>query len=78
MAQYLNEINNQKRSLNSATKCVQIRKTMQSNVKNAFAMAAYLKTKGFVISGRETISGTQKGILIDATGSCVKVTIGNL
>jgi hypothetical protein len=78
MAKYLNEINAEKTRLNNTTRCIQVRKTVTSNVQNAFKLADYLKSRGFVISGRETIGGKQKGVEVNATGSCIKVTIGSI
>jgi hypothetical protein len=60
------------------TKCIQIRKSKNSNVKNAFEIGNYLKTKGFIISGRELTSKNNKGVLVDASGACIKLTIGEM
>ncbi|MDB5192841.1 MAG: hypothetical protein JWQ96_2404 [Segetibacter sp.] len=60
------------------TKCIQIRKSKNSNVKNAFDVGNYLKTKGYVISGREITSTSSTGLSVDAKGACIKLTIGKM
>lgn len=78
MTQLLMDINAAKAKLNNQTKCIQIRKTQTSNIDNGFEIATFLKQKGYVISGREVVNASIKGILIDAGASCIKLTIGNL
>lgn len=78
MANILRAVNNKKRLANIRSNCVQIRKTTTSNVANAFDLAGYLKSKGYIISGRTTVSGNVKGISINANGNCLSVTIGDL
>jgi hypothetical protein len=78
MTQLLGDINAKKLKANNPTKCIQIRKTKASNIDNGFEIATFLKQHGFVISGREVVSTNTKGILIDATASCIKLTIGSL
>ena len=60
------------------TKCIQIRKSKNSNVKNAFDVGNYLKAKGYIISGREITSSNNNGVVVDASGACIKLTIGKM
>ncbi len=78
MAQILNDINTEKAQLSTASKCVTVRIVNSRNADNGFKIANYLRRNGFVISGREVVKGTQKGIQIDAAGPCIKLVIGNL
>lgn len=78
MVQLLNDINAKRASLNNQTKCIQIRKTQASNIDNGFEIATFLKQNGFIISGREVVSSNNTGISIDASESCIKLTIGTL
>ncbi len=78
MVNILRSVNNKKRQAHNRSNCVQIRKTTTSNVANAYDLAGYLKSKGYIISGRTTVSGNVKGISINASGACLSVTIGSL
>jgi len=78
MVQLLNNIKLEKTKANNSSNCVQIRKTSSSNVSNAFEVADFLKKHGYIISGRMTTGSTQKGIAINAVGSCLTVTIGSM
>jgi len=77
MTNILNKINAEKTRLNNKTNCIQIRKT-NTGVENGLKIANFLKAHGFVISGREVIQSTVKGVHIDASSACIKLTIGNL
>ncbi|HEX8460029.1 MAG TPA: J domain-containing protein [Segetibacter sp.] len=64
------------RQLNSKINCVKVQKTESSNVNNAFSVATFLKSKGFIISGREKINKIMEGASVIANNSCIIVTIG--
>jgi heme/copper-type cytochrome/quinol oxidase subunit 2 len=76
MAQILDALNATRLNANVTGKCVKIRKASNSNVTNAFAIADYLKSKGFIISGREDVSKQQQGFGVVVSGDCMIVTIG--
>lgn len=80
--QYINKIVNAVKAEKSkhadVSNCVQVRKASGSNVDNAFKIAEYLKSNGFIISGRMTIPSNQKGIRINTSGSCISVTVGSI
>lgn len=76
MNSVLRNISSEKARLNNKSNCVQIRKTVTSNVENAFKLAEFLSRSGYIISGRETVSGTIDKIKIDAGEGCIKVTVG--
>lgn len=78
MVQILNDIKAEKERLGSKSNCVQIIKTETSNVQNAFMLATFLRSYGYIISGREKISDNSNGIIIDAKNNCITVTIGTL
>jgi hypothetical protein len=78
MTEVMNDLNAERIRLNKTTRCIKIRKTTTSNVSNAFKIVDFLKAKGFVISGREETSKSQRGVTIDATGDCFTITIGSL
>lgn len=78
MMDIVQDVLSQKASTNNRSNCVTIRKTSKSNVENVFEIADLLKHNGFVISGRQTITGSIEGTQIDAEGSCIILTIGNL
>lgn len=78
MATILNNIRAEKQKLGSNSNCVQIFKTNKSNIQNGFALADFLKSYGFVITGREKILSNSSGINISARGNCIKVTLGSL
>jgi hypothetical protein len=78
MGGILSRVNAEKARVNSKANCVQVLKTSSGNVENWLEVVNYLKSHGFVISGREVVPGNVKGIHINASGSCVKLTIGVL
>ncbi|MCW3109438.1 MAG: hypothetical protein JWQ09_3944 [Segetibacter sp.] len=78
MFQILNDIRLEKSQANNPAKCISIQIIDNSNAENGFRIANYLRKNGYVISGREVIQGSQKGIQINATGPCIKLTVGDL
>lgn len=74
----LNEINEERAKNNYTTNCITIKKTKNSNIDSDFAIANFLQKKGFIISGREIISGDLDGYKIDFNGVCINLTIGKL
>lgn len=78
MVQILNELRMEKMQANNPAKCVTIQIVNNSNAENGYKIANYLRQNGYVISGREVVRGTQKGIQIDAAGPCIKLAIGSL
>jgi hypothetical protein len=78
MGDILSRVNAEKARVNSRANCVQVLKTSSGNVENWLEVVNYLKSHGFVISGREVVSGNVKGVHINASGSCIKLTIGVL
>lgn len=76
-AEILNTVVNKRINLGSSVNCVRILKTKNSNVENAFEVAAYLKNKGFVIAGRETINKQVQGTQVNITPNFIIVTIGS-
>lgn len=78
MFQILNEVRLKKMVANNPSKCVSIQIINSDNAENGSRIATYFRNNGYVISGREVISGSQKGIQIDATGSCISLAIGSL
>lgn len=77
MDDILNSIMNEKAKRNAKTNCIQIFKTSISNVAG-FNIADFLQGKGFIIAGRRILPGQQKGIKVDASGSCISLIIGSL
>ncbi len=78
MFQILNEVRLEKLQANNPTKCISIQIINNSNAENGFMIANYLRNNGYVISGREVVAGSQKGIQVDATGTCIKLSVGDL
>ena len=78
MIQVMNRVAAEKIRSDISIKCVQVQQTAGSNVSNAFAIAKFLRSKGYTISGRLTVPGHQAGIGIHAQGNCVVVVIGSL
>lgn len=68
----------EKSKMNSFSNCIQLRKTATCNVTDAFSLANYLRSKGFIISGRLTVDKSLQGIAIDASDNCIVLTIGIL
>ncbi len=68
----------QQRQMNTFANCIQVRRTDDSNVDNAFAMADYLQKKGYVISGRLTVAEHEQGISVSSAANCIVITIGIL
>ena len=77
MMQVVHRITAAKRRNHNKLNCVQVRKTVSSNVVNALAIADFLQSKGFIISGRMTIAGEQQGISVNAKSGCIVVTVGS-
>ncbi|MCW3105752.1 MAG: heat shock protein DnaJ domain protein [Segetibacter sp.] len=78
MIQVLNDIKAEKEKHGNNSNCVQIIKTESSNIQNAFKLANFLRSNGFIISGREKIPASSNGINIDAKYNCIRVTIGTM
>ncbi len=78
MLQIIKRIGVEKKRTNNTLNCVQIRKTINSNVKNAFMIAELLKARGYIISGRIVIPANQKGMKITSHSGCIQLTIGHL
>lgn len=78
MADILLKIKSEKARTNNTSNCVQIQKTRDSNVENAFSIAKYLHDHGFIISGRLTVPQEFEGVRVDAKSSCIRLTIGRL
>ncbi len=78
MLQVIKKIGAEKKRTVNQLNCVQIRKTSNSNVTNAFKIAELLKSRGYIISGRIVIPGNQKGIKITTQSGCIQLTIGKL
>ena len=76
MTEIMNGLLAEKARLSMTSKCVKVRKTNDSNVENAFAIVNQLKSKGFIISGREVTGKPVKRYTISSTGDCLVVTIG--
>ena len=74
----LNQIKIENKRTGNNTKRVQILKARTSNISNAFKLADFLKSYGYVISGREKISTDINGININSINNCIFVTIGTL
>jgi hypothetical protein len=78
MAEILNEVKLAQQNSNTTTKCVSVKIVNSSNAENGFKIANYLRKNGYIISGREVIGGSQKGIQITTAGPCLKLTIGTM
>jgi hypothetical protein len=78
MGDILTRVNAEKARANSKANCVQVLKSSSGNVENWVEVVNYLKRHGYVISGREVVPGNVKGLHINASGSCIKLTIGVL
>lgn len=78
MSNIFRELSAKKLENNNKINCAKIIASAGSNVSNPFAVANYLKDKGFIISGRETTKEKVEGIRIISKGECFVVTIGNL
>ncbi|GEO11228.1 J domain-containing protein [Segetibacter aerophilus] len=71
-------IKSEKLKNNYNTNCITIKKTRSSNVDNGFKIGGYLQQRGFIISGREIISGNVEGIHVGFNGLCLTLTIGEM
>jgi hypothetical protein len=78
MLQLIKRIGAEKKRTHNKLNCVQVRKTSNSNVTNAFKIAELLKARGYIISGRIIIPGNQKGMKITTQSGCIQLTIGKL
>lgn len=78
MFEILNEVRMEKLKVNNTAKCISIQIVNSANEENGSMIANYLRKNGYIISGREVIQGSQKGIEVNAEGPCVKLTIGTL
>ncbi len=78
MVGILDKLKKEKLRRKNNSNCVQIRKTSNSNVTNAFKIAEYLKDRGYIIGGRLTVSGSVTGVKVDASKDCIELTIGTL
>lgn len=76
MSKIINEIKREKTRTHNSSNCIQVCKTRNSNVENAFDIARLLGQEGFIIAGRETVRGDNEGVQIDASGSCIRIVIG--
>jgi len=72
----LHKINTAKQKYNERNNCITIRKTKNSNIDKNFSIVEFLQKEGFSISGRETTSINLEGVSVDASGPCIKLTIG--
>ena len=78
MQDVVDRLNSKRSESGSKMKCVKIRQTASSNVSNGFKIADVLKSNGYIISGRETVSSKVKGILVSGGSDCLLVTVGSL
>lgn len=76
MMDILGQVNSLRTSTNSNINCVKIQKTKSSNVENAFDVAAFFSSKGFIICGREIVYKDLQGVKVVEGGPCIYVTIG--
>ncbi len=58
--------------------CIHVIKSAGSNISNASELVRFLQSKGFTISGRETIPQATDGIKIDCKADCILLTIGRV
>jgi curved DNA-binding protein CbpA len=72
----LEQVNATKTSANNKINCVRVLKTKNSNVENAFEIATYLRSKGYIISGRDIAYREMEGLEVKENGQCICVTIG--
>jgi hypothetical protein len=63
---------------NNTAKCISIQIVNSTNAENGSMIATYLRKNGYIISGREVVQGSQKGIHINAEGPCLTLAIGSL
>lgn len=72
----LNQLNNKRQETGITSNHVQVIKTKDSNILNAFTLAEFLKKQGFVIAGRELRDVSIKGVRIDVEELVFKIYIG--
>jgi curved DNA-binding protein CbpA len=77
MTEILEKVNVVKATAGNKINCVKILKAKNSNVENAFDLAAFFKNKGFIISGREPVKTTVEGTDVSRTEGCIYVTVGS-
>ncbi len=78
MQTLLAEIEQKKTQSANTSRCIRLGKTTGSNVENAFQLAGFLQSKGYVIAGRETTSAAVNGVNIDCSRSIIAVIIGRV
>jgi hypothetical protein len=78
MAEILNDVRTQKNESNKPVNCISIQIIDDSNAENGNKIAGYLRKNGYIISGREVVKGTQKGVKMMSNGPCMKLAIGTL
>lgn len=74
----LKKIRAQKRGSRQFNNCIQIRKSSNCNISNAFKIATLLQTKGYIITGRLTYPEPYYGISVTANSGCLQLTIGKI
>ena len=74
----LQEIRKENKKYRINHNCVQVRKASNSNAVNAFSIAEFLKSKGYIITGRMVIPLKQNGIKITKKSGCIELTIGKI
>lgn len=76
MAAVFHVIEKEKIRANNTSNTIRIIRSDNSNIENAFDLAGFLQTKGYVIAGRETTIKPVNGIRADCTTSCIVLSVG--
>ncbi|GEO10475.1 J domain-containing protein [Segetibacter aerophilus] len=77
LSEILEQVNAVKTSANNKINCVRVLKTKKSNVENAFEIATFLRSKGYIISGRDIAFREIEGLEVKENDQCICVTIGS-
>lgn len=78
LQQIVTRINRAKQGKRGYSNCVQLFSTTEtSNTRTISQIETYLRSEGFSIAGRETISKKVRGIQIAPAGGCIRVTVGS-
>jgi hypothetical protein len=62
---------------NNNSQCLQIRKSRNCNVVNAFELAQFLRMNGYSIGGRKIVDTKSEGIDIHESNGCIVLTVGH-
>ena len=77
MEQVLAQLNKTMPVADNNSQCLQIRKSRNCNVVNAFELAEFLRMNGYSIGGRKIVDTNSEGIDIHQSNGCIVLTVGH-